>query len=34
VNTVIAEGRDLTKDLGGQAGTTDMGDAIAAAVQR
>jgi 3-isopropylmalate dehydrogenase len=34
VNTVIAEGKDLTKDLGGQASTTDMGDAIAAAVQR
>ena len=33
VNTVIAAGRHLTRDLGGQAGTTEMGDAIAAAVQ-
>jgi 3-isopropylmalate dehydrogenase len=33
VNTVIAGGKHLTRDLGGQAGTTEMGDAIAAAVQ-
>jgi 3-isopropylmalate dehydrogenase len=33
VNTVIAAGKHLTRDLGGQAGTTEMGDAIAAAVQ-
>jgi isocitrate/isopropylmalate dehydrogenase len=30
---VIAAGKHLTADLGGQAGTTEMGDAIAAAVQ-
>jgi 3-isopropylmalate dehydrogenase len=29
---VIAEGRHLTRDLGGQASTSEMGDAIAAAV--
>ena len=33
VNAVIAAGRHLTRDLGGQAGTTEMGDAITAAVQ-
>ena len=33
VNTVISAGKHLTRDLGGQAGTTEMGDAIAAAVQ-
>jgi isocitrate/isopropylmalate dehydrogenase len=33
VNMVIAAGKHLTRDLGGQAGTTEMGDAIAAAVQ-
>ncbi len=33
VNKVIAEGRHLTRDLGGQASTQEMGDAIAAAVQ-
>jgi 3-isopropylmalate dehydrogenase len=33
VDTVIAAGKHLTRDLGGQAGTTEMGDAIAAAVQ-
>ena len=33
VNTVIAAGKHLTRDLGGQAGTTEMGDAIAAAAQ-
>jgi 3-isopropylmalate dehydrogenase len=32
VNTVIAEGKHLTRDVGGQASTRDMGDAIAAAV--
>jgi 3-isopropylmalate dehydrogenase len=32
VKKVIAEGRHLTRDLGGQAGTSEMGDAIAAAV--
>jgi len=32
VERVIAEGRDLTADLGGGAGTAQMGDAIAAAV--
>lgn len=32
VDKVIAEGRNLTVDLGGQASTTQMGDAIAAAV--
>jgi isocitrate/isopropylmalate dehydrogenase len=29
---VIAEAKCLTKDLGGNVGTTQMGDAIAAAV--
>src|SRR6187200_1810542 len=33
VNSVIAGGKHLTRDLGGQAGTTEMGDAIATAVQ-
>ena len=33
VDRVIAEGKHLTRDLGGKARTTDMGDAIAAAVQ-
>jgi 3-isopropylmalate dehydrogenase len=33
VKQVIAEGKHLTRDLGGQASTTQMGDAIAAAVQ-
>ena len=32
VDQVIAEGKHLTGDLGGKAGTTQMGDAIAAAV--
>ncbi|HEX6005119.1 MAG TPA: isocitrate/isopropylmalate family dehydrogenase [Burkholderiales bacterium] len=32
VERVIAEGRHLTADLGGRAGTSEMGDAIAAAV--
>ncbi len=32
VDKVIAEGKSLTKDLGGNASTTAMGDAIAAAV--
>jgi len=32
VTAVIAEGKHLTRDLGGKASTTDMGDAIAAAV--
>jgi isocitrate/isopropylmalate dehydrogenase len=30
---VIADGKHLTRDLGGRASTTEMGDAIAAAVQ-
>ena len=34
VNAIIADGRHLTRDLGGQSGTQEMGDAIAAAVQR
>jgi len=34
VNMVITEGKHLTRDLGGQASTTEMGDAIAAAVQK
>jgi 3-isopropylmalate dehydrogenase len=33
VGRVITEGKHLTRDLGGQAATTQMGDAIAAAVQ-
>jgi 3-isopropylmalate dehydrogenase len=33
VSAVIAERKHLTRDLGGQASTTEMGDAIAAAVQ-
>jgi 3-isopropylmalate dehydrogenase len=33
VNTVIAARKHLTRDLGGQASTREMGDAIAAAVQ-
>jgi 3-isopropylmalate dehydrogenase len=33
VGRVIADARHLTRDLGGHASTTDMGDAIAAAVQ-
>src|SRR5262249_47051083 len=32
VKKVIAEGKHLTRDLGGQASTSEMGDAIAAAV--
>ncbi len=32
VDKVVAEGKNLTGDLGGKAGTTQMGDAIAAAV--
>lgn len=32
VTKVIAQGKHLTKDLGGSASTTDMGDAIAAAI--
>jgi len=32
VDKVIAEGKHLTGDLGGKASTTEMGDAIAAAV--
>jgi 3-isopropylmalate dehydrogenase len=34
VTTVIAEGKHLTADLGGRAGTREMGDAIAEAVAR
>src|SRR6266851_4955925 len=34
VKQVIADGRHLNRDLGGQATTTEMGDAIAAAVLR
>jgi 3-isopropylmalate dehydrogenase len=33
VKTVIAARKHLTRDLGGQSSTTDMGDAVAAAVQ-
>ena len=33
IKTVIAGRKHLTRDLGGQSSTTDMGDAIAAAVQ-
>ena len=32
VTKVIAEGKHLTRDLGGNASTTEMGDAIAAAI--
>jgi 3-isopropylmalate dehydrogenase len=32
VTTVIAEAKHLTRDLGGSASTTEMGDAIAGAV--
>jgi isocitrate/isopropylmalate dehydrogenase len=32
VDRVVAEARHLTPDLGGKAGTTRMGDAIAALV--
>ena len=32
VTKVIAEGKTLTRDLGGKASTTKMGDAIAAAL--
>jgi [acyl-carrier-protein] S-malonyltransferase len=34
VTKVIADGKHLTRDLGGNASTTEMGDAIAAAVAR
>ena len=34
VRKVIADGRHLTRDLGGQASTTEMGDAVAATVQQ
>jgi 3-isopropylmalate dehydrogenase len=34
VTEVIADGKHLTRDLGGNASTTEMGDAIAAAVAR
>ena len=33
VQRVIADSKHLTRDLGGRASTTEMGDAIAAAVQ-
>src|SRR5436305_9288133 len=33
VQQVIAQGRHLTRDLGGDASTTQMGDAVAAAVE-
>ena len=33
VDSVIAEGKHLTRDLGGSASTTEMGDAVAAALQ-
>jgi isocitrate/isopropylmalate dehydrogenase len=32
MDKVIAEARHLTADLGGKAGTSQMGDAVAAAV--
>ncbi len=32
VTKVIADGKKLTRDLGGSASTTEMGDAIAAAL--
>jgi 3-isopropylmalate dehydrogenase len=32
VMKVIADGKTLTRDLGGRASTTEMGDAIAAAL--
>jgi isocitrate/isopropylmalate dehydrogenase len=31
---VLAEGRTLTPDMGGKAGTRDMGEAVARAVER
>ena len=34
VEAVIAEGRHLTRDLGGRSGTAEMGDAIATVVGR
>jgi 3-isopropylmalate dehydrogenase len=34
VKQVIAQGKRLTRDLGGNASTTEMGDAVAAAVER
>jgi 3-isopropylmalate dehydrogenase len=34
VTKVIADGKHLTRDLGGSASTTEMGDAIADAVAR
>jgi len=34
VTKVIADGNRLTRDLGGNASTSDMGDAIAAAVSQ
>jgi 3-isopropylmalate dehydrogenase len=33
IRKVIAEGKHLTRDLGGEASTQEMGDAVAAAVQ-
>ena len=32
MDKVIAEAKHLTADLGGKAGTTEMGDAVAAAI--
>jgi 3-isopropylmalate dehydrogenase len=34
VKQVIAQGKRLTRDLGGNASTTEMGDAVAAAVEK
>ncbi|HEY4856414.1 MAG TPA: isocitrate/isopropylmalate family dehydrogenase, partial [Xanthobacteraceae bacterium] len=34
VKQVIAQGKYLTRDLGGNASTTEMGDAVAAAVDK
>ena len=33
ITRVIADGKHLTRDLGGAASTQEMGDAVAAAVQ-